>query len=56
MEKAKLIIPLLIPFIALVAWAAKIDANVKDLEKSQDVLQRVDLRLYRIELKLGIEN
>lgn len=51
------LIPISLLFVLLSgAWAAsKLDSRVEVLEKNQNTIERIEKRLYRIEIKTGVD-
>lgn len=53
----KTLIPISLVFVLLSgSWAAsKLDSRVEALEKNQHTIERIEKRLYRIEVKTGVD-
>lgn len=51
------LIPISLLFVLLSgAWAAsKLDSRVEVLEKNQNTIERIEKRLYKIEIKTGVD-
>lgn len=53
----KTLVPISLVFVLLSgSWAAsKLDSRIEVLEKNQRSIERIEKRLYRIELKTGVD-